>query len=747
LQLQSGYHLSDFIAELKRRNVLRVGAAYLVASWLVLQFVDVVFPMFGLDEALGRPILIVLLLGFPVALVLAWAFEWTPEGIKQDKHVDRSQPPARAARHLDRAIIVILVFAVGLLLVDKFVLQRQPAEPVAQSQNLNSVAVLPFDNLSGAQENEYFSDGLTETLLHMLAQVPELKVAARTSVFAYKDRNEDVRQIADALDVSTILEGGVQRSGNRVRITAQLIEAESGFQLWSQTYDRDLDDIFTVQDEIATHVAGALTATLLGADTSAPLVLSGVGTTNTAAYEKYLQGLEQKNIGSYGSLPQAEGLFKEALALDPDFIEAKVELARTYEMQAGTGLIANAESIVRVTPLLEQVLDDDPAHGLALGKLAWLDWLETIQRLGPVAPETVAAAERIGDAIELAPNEPELYRLMATVASNDPQPNKMLEWLDQAIELDPLSADLHWRRGNHLLYQEEDVDSAEEAFAKAREFAPEWTAVYSSSANAARMAGKFADSFRWELRAMELDPQDHELPAGLARDFYEIGLMEEGDEMLRRAQALAPQAPFTRSVELERQLRDGNLERAVLLAETMVRDNVEQRGEARQLAVTGYASSMALLGRAGDVPGFFDTVYPGVGGAEYVLDNIDMLDVRFNIAAALAYAERFDESGAIVADTVAWMDSNAPNWRDNDDAQQGLAMLRGDLDTAAEYAAKDLSDPLGRNLDWSMKYEVLAWYRPLTEYERVARRIEELRAETSAAADEVRQMLAARDGA
>lgn len=233
---------------------MRVGTAYLVVGWLFLQLIDVVFPMFGLDESLGRPILILLLFGLPIVLILTWLFELMPEGIKREKDIDRSQSPAgQKDRLLDRAIIAILIFTIGLLLIDKFVLQQQsaPQQPVVEVASLNSVAVLPFVNLSGKKENEYFSDGLTETLLHMLAQLPNLKVAARTSAFSFKDKKVDVREIARSLGVATILEGSVQRSGEKLRITAQLIEAETGFHLWSQTFDRNLDDIFLVQDEFA----------------------------------------------------------------------------------------------------------------------------------------------------------------------------------------------------------------------------------------------------------------------------------------------------------------------------------------------------------------------------------------------------------------------------------------------------------------------------------------------------------------
>ena len=243
--------MSKFIAELKRRNVLRVGAAYLVFGWLVLQFVDVVFPMFGLDEALGRPILALLLVGLPIALILTWAFEITPSGIRKEKDVDRSGSANNdSGRFLDRAIIIVLVLAVSLLLADKFYLQgKSQPDVVAETAKLDSVAVLPFVNMSGRDENEYFSDGLTETLLHMLAQLPELKVAARTSSFAFKDKDVDVREIGASLGVATVLEGSVQRSQDKVRITAQLIEVETGFHLWSETYDRPLQEIFFVQED------------------------------------------------------------------------------------------------------------------------------------------------------------------------------------------------------------------------------------------------------------------------------------------------------------------------------------------------------------------------------------------------------------------------------------------------------------------------------------------------------------------
>ncbi len=446
--------MSGFIAELRRRNVLRVGTAYLVVGWLILQFVDVVFPILGLDEALGRPILAFLLAGLPIALIMSWVFEFTPEGIKKEKDVDRSQSGAvRSGHMLDRIIIVILVFTVGLLLVDKFVLQSESdtEQQLVAARDYNSIAVLPFVNLSGNDEDEYFSDGLTETLLHMLAQVPDLNVAARTSVFSFKKKDIDIRKIAESLGVETVLEGSVQRSGNTVRITAQLIEAENGFHLWSKTFDRDFDDIFSVQDEIATSVADALQMTLQGdvmADAGHGMSLT---TQNSRAYEKYLQGLEQKNIASYGSLPRAEGFFKEALALDPDFVEAKVELATTYQHQAETGIIGAEVSELKIRPLIDQVLQINSEDGRALGMLASIDWQNAVQGYGPFSEQSLQAEADLKTAIELAPNDPALYFTMSLVAQLSNRNDESLEWIDKGLDCDPMSARLLLQRGRLLL--------------------------------------------------------------------------------------------------------------------------------------------------------------------------------------------------------------------------------------------------------------------------------------------------------
>ena len=360
----------SFFEELKRRNVIRVAVAYGVGAWFILQLSDVVLENISAPEWVMQTIMLILLIGFPLAVIFAWAFEMTPEGLKKEKDVDRSQSITNVTgRKLDRMIIGILTLAVGYLLIDKLVLQDVPTPPEPAgiaateitapvedaAESSPSVAVLPFVNMSGDKENEYFSDGLTETLLHMLAQLPDLRVAARTSSFAFKDQNKSVSDIAATLGVAHILEGSVQKSGERVRITAQLIRADDGFHVWSQNYTRPLDDIFAIQDEIANDVASALDASLLS-NSARPL--RGVETSNLTAYDSYLKGLEQQAIFSYASLSAAESHFKQALARDPSFTDARLSLARNYLLKNETGLIENQETIELVEPCWLRCVND-----------------------------------------------------------------------------------------------------------------------------------------------------------------------------------------------------------------------------------------------------------------------------------------------------------------------------------------------------------------------------------------------------
>ncbi|MGB5629879.1 MAG: hypothetical protein WBM57_10965, partial [Woeseiaceae bacterium] len=263
--------------ELKRRNVIRVATAYVVGAWLVIQVIETIFPAFGFTDRAVRIAVIVLGIGFVPAVIGAWVFEWTPEGLKRDAEAAQfaDSRPLRV-RSFDRAIIVVLVLAVSFFAFDKFVLAPERAAEreaevaeAAKSEAMTgfygdrSIAVLPFDNLSSDPEQVHFVDGVAEEILNLLARIRDLRVISRSSSFAFRGQGLEIPDIAERLDVAHVLEGSVRRAGNRVRVTAQLIEARTDTHLWSKTYERELEDVFRIQDEIAVDVAKNLEITLL----------------------------------------------------------------------------------------------------------------------------------------------------------------------------------------------------------------------------------------------------------------------------------------------------------------------------------------------------------------------------------------------------------------------------------------------------------------------------------------------------
>ena len=366
----------SFFNELKRRNVFKVAAAYIIVAWLLLQVSDTLVPALHLPEWFNSGVAFLLIIGFPIAIIFAWAFEMTPEGLKKEKDVDRSQSIATVTgQKLNNAIIGVLVLALVYFAIDKFMLdpgrdaeeiatavqnaQDQVSSPVESSEIDRSIAVLPFVNMSSDKEQEYFSDGLSEELLNLLAKIPELRVAARTSSFSFKGKNLEIPEIASRLKVAHVLEGSVRKSGNQVRITAQLIQADNGYHLWSETFDRELNNIFEIQDEIAGAVVDALKITLLG---EAPKVRE----TDPRAYQLFLEGQFHRRQVTNDSLTRSIELFEQALKIDPGYPPAWAELAYAHIWMAGT---SDQLTIVQANQLadqeIERAINLDPEYGFA----------------------------------------------------------------------------------------------------------------------------------------------------------------------------------------------------------------------------------------------------------------------------------------------------------------------------------------------------------------------------------------------
>lgn len=314
----------SLFAELQRRNVFRVGAAYLVVAWLLVEISDTTFPRLGLPEWTVTFVIALLLLGLPVALFLAWAYELTPEGVKPTRDVQLHESITRVTgRKLDLSIIAVLLVALGWFAWDKFGVGPQAPPPAAAGQAEASIAVLPFTDMSAAGDQEYFGDGLAEEILNLLAGVRELKVSGRTSSFSFKGKDVPIPEIGRALGVAHILEGSVRKSGDRVRITAQLVKAEDGFHLWSETFDRQMEDIFAIQDEIADAIANALQLTLVGR-------VAGAG--NLDAYQLYLQARPLIYTRNAQNLREARRLIDRALELDPDYPPALAASGELWQL-------------------------------------------------------------------------------------------------------------------------------------------------------------------------------------------------------------------------------------------------------------------------------------------------------------------------------------------------------------------------------------------------------------------------------
>jgi TolB-like protein len=357
------------VAELRRRNVFRVAIAYTLISWLILQVGDTLAPALRLPEWVNTAAAFFLILGFPLAVFFAWAYELTPEGIKLEKHLDRSQSISHVTgRKLDYLIIAILSFVLVFFAFDKFVVQpardAKPAQPTADVQmdipvemSDRSIAVLAFTDMSPGGDQEYFSDGISDELLNVLAKIPGLRVAARTSSFQFKGENRDIVDIGEQLNTAFVLEGSVRKAGLQVRITAQLIDAKSGFHLWSASYDRELENIFDVQDEISAAIVDAL-KDHLGLQAVVPPRANAAASTD--AHDAFLRGRHLLVQRTRTSIEGSVREFEKAITLDPDYAIAHAELAIANIFLGVYGGLAVTEAVARSAPHAERAKALDP---------------------------------------------------------------------------------------------------------------------------------------------------------------------------------------------------------------------------------------------------------------------------------------------------------------------------------------------------------------------------------------------------
>ncbi len=532
----------SFLGELKRRNVIRVGFAYAVVGWVIAQVADLALESFGSPDWVMKTVLFLMLIGFIVALFIAWAYEITPEGIKREADIDPDQSIAQhTGRRLDRLVIVVLLLAVGLLLAQRYVVDdeggRQDAAqakpiPAAAPALISSsgaevpavtntpaqepsVAVLPFVNMSSDTEQEYFSDGISEEILNVLTRIPNLKVAARTSSFQFKGKTLDIADIGRQLGVNHVLEGSVRKSGNTLRITAQLIRADTGFHLWSETFDRKLEDVFAIQDEIAATIAHEL-RTRFTTELDKPSTKI-----NLRAYELYLKGRGLVATRAETKLFEGMDILKAAIDIEPEYAPAMATLAKAY---------------------------------------AVLPWFSEKLPAGEVREQARQWATR---ALEVEPDNAEALSVLAIVyGETDMNWAGARRLLDKALQVSPGSVAANNFRGD-LATRTGDLENAMKYESRAAELDPLGTVQLTDLANVYLINGNYEQVVSLARRALALDPTFFSAYRHLANAYFALGDVEQLAGVSRMIETL-PNVPndILATIAIKLSIATGELDEA-----------------------------------------------------------------------------------------------------------------------------------------------------------------------------------------
>ncbi len=721
--------------ELKRRRVYRAAAAYLVVGWLLTEVLTTLLPEFGAAVWISRAVMLVFALGFLPTVAFSWIYDITPDGVLKDQ---KSGPAGENVRvplsRGDRLAIgstVVIVFGVG---IGGAWWSAEPAERVAAPVSAASVAVLPFANMSADPDNAYFSDGLTETILHMLAQVPDLQVAARTSSFAFRNQDKTIEEIAEALGVAHVLEGSVQRSGDQIRVTAQLIRAEDSFHVWSRNYDLTIEDIFSVQDEIARNVGGALSQTLLG-DAVTTLETPN---TNSDAYDLYLRARNLRATFSYSGLREAETLLKAALTIDPDYVDAKLELAVNYWRQFETGAMVQQIAIAEIDAIIQQVLGERPNDATARAISIFASTYRRTQTEG--LPVFADAIEELEALIAEYPKPLEPKVLLVRFYQSTQQIDKAIALMQEALDRDPFNASILYELGT-LYAAVHEWDRSTEALAASLQIEPAQPNAFVAIGQSALHQGDAAEYLRQFMRAIEVDPYDHELPGLIAILLYELGFVEEGDDFRRRVVAVAPNSEIAYRLELLRAIATDDVEAGQAAARRAIADDVSDR----RIAFTGavqYLLRVAIRqGRVDEELAALEAQVPGM---------LDIASARSRPKYRSAQGAAFDawyvalprdEFLARLDDILRILSEAGIDAMDNPASAVAIHCSRGEYEEAAQVALdRYFTQPVGTNLGWRRNL-AQAQFVPLLEDARIQTEMARWEREEEALKVQVRNLL------
>jgi TolB-like protein/Tfp pilus assembly protein PilF len=614
----------SFFAELKRRNVYKVAVAYAVVSWLLIQIATQVFPFFDIPSWAVRLVVLVLVLGFPVALILSWAFEITPEGIKRESEIqsDKSITP-RTGRKIVAVTIALAVVAAGLFVYQLVGRDRRarrsdseaaengrspaiagslPAQSIPQVPN-KSIAVLPFENLSDDKANGYFAEGIQDEILTRLSKIADLKVISRTSTQKYKSAPGNLREIGQQLGVANVIEGSVQKIANAVHVNVQLIRAATDEHVWAESYNRKLDDVFAVEGEVASAIAEQLSAKLSGTEQKA---VTAKPTENTAAYDAYLRGLaiEHTSYG-YGTYQKAAGSYAKAVELDPNFglAWARLAILRSFLYFNMVELETNSADAVKVAADRAMSLAPDLGEShVAQGSYRYR-----------VLRDFEAALSSYKKAQQLLPNNALVNEYIAFVLRRLGRWEEAEPYYRKAIELDPLDVQLLSSFGAEYYLYLRRFKEAHVTIDRAIQVAPD--------ADNARAVN--AGVFMSEGRLTEADQEMAKIPADAFDDFivynrlnlflYERKYQEATDFMHRRIQALPPDQPTDSWVRL------------FMAQAAFCHDWLGQKEEARQLFErvvheTKSTPDTIVKPEANGLPSTLALAYAGLGDKEKALE-------------------------------------------------------------------------------------------------------------------------------
>lgn len=706
----------SFIQELKRRNVFRVTAIYVIVSWLLMQIGDVMFPALRLPEWTTTMLVAFLLLGFPIAVILAWAYEVTPEGVKRTKDVEPGESITHATgRKIDFIIIAVLAVAV-VFLIAKVWLEDDTAPSGIASVADRSIAVLPFANISADEENaEFFAAGVHDELLTLLSRIGGIKVISRTSVENLDD-GLGIPEIGALLGVATVLEGQVQRAGDRLRIHVQLIDAVKEDHLWATTYDRELtaENVFDVQSDIAKTIADALHVQLSDSDEA---LLGAIPTENTQALTRYLLGRQLMHRSTFESLRQAERYFKEAAELDPAYAQAWAAIASNRNQMLLTGLIDAQEYIAVAEPAISRALELDDRLPETQAQLAVLHW-----RTGDLD----AAEDSFKSALEFNPGDSASLIAYGRYLRMTGRPLEAITVLERALENNPLSVLILFNLGKSAMYTGNPEQSIEYG-KRILEIDPSSSYGYTNLLQAYIWMGRWDLQRPWSIKMLSVDPEDFELWAHMGLSANLLGDPDLADRYLGRALELGPMEPSTlKCIALVLSQR-GQYDEALAVARRALEADLDDRWGSDAVFLRLVRDDAFKTGAITDARAWYRDRHPELL-QESPKITIDNINAAADLALLLQQAGEADNADTLIDAGLAWYrETQAPGVHGYlaNIVDVELLALNGEKNAALETLREAIDSGWRWSWPWYMSNENLFSLRDEPEFQEIMARLKD----------------------